>query len=102
MMAEVPGRWSASGTIFNPADFTRVEKLGVKFGIARALDPHSEGAADSALRSATGIAPSPSWMMAWRTALTWPTFPGPAGRRHQGLRALGGVPECTVLPDGRP
>ena len=37
MMAEVPRRWLASARILNPADFTRVEKLGVAFGISPGL-----------------------------------------------------------------
>lgn len=41
MMAEVPEAVVGIGTILNPADFTRVEKLGVAFGISPGLTPIS-------------------------------------------------------------
>lgn len=65
MMAEVPEAVVGIGTILNPADFTRVEKLGVAFGISPGLTPDLlKAAAHSSLPFAPGIATASELMMA--------------------------------------
>ncbi|MEY9896942.1 2-keto-3-deoxy-6-phosphogluconate aldolase [Bradyrhizobium sp. USDA 329] len=101
MMAEVPEAIVGIGTILNPADFTRVEKLGVAFGISPGLTPDLlKAATDSSLPFAPGIATASELMMALSYGFDVAKFfPGRAGRRHQGpARSRRAVPERAVLP----
>src|SRR6266702_8629933 len=90
MMSEVPEAMVGIGTILNPADFTRVEKLGVKFGISPGLTPDLlKVAADSALPFAPGIATASELMMALAHGLDLAKFfPAEQAGGIKGLRAL--------------
>ncbi|MCK1711781.1 MULTISPECIES: bifunctional 4-hydroxy-2-oxoglutarate aldolase/2-dehydro-3-deoxy-phosphogluconate aldolase [unclassified Bradyrhizobium] len=103
MMAEVPEANVGIGTILNPADFARVEKLGVKFGISPGLTPDLlKAAADSALPFAPGIATASELMMALAHGLDVAKFfPAEQAGGIKGLRALGGpFPNVRFCPTG--
>ncbi|UPK39576.1 bifunctional 4-hydroxy-2-oxoglutarate aldolase/2-dehydro-3-deoxy-phosphogluconate aldolase [Bradyrhizobium sp. 186] len=103
MMAEVPEAIVGIGTILNPADFTRVEKLGVKFGISPGLTPDLlKAAADSALPFAPGIATASELMMALTHGFDLAKFfPAEQAGGIKGLRALGGpFPNVRFCPTG--
>src|SRR6266702_322979 len=103
MMAEVPEAMVGIGTILNPADFTRVEKLGVKFGISPGLTPDLlKVAADSALPFAPGIATASELMMALAHGFDLAKFfPAEQAGGIKGLRALGGpFPNVRFCPTG--
>jgi 2-dehydro-3-deoxyphosphogluconate aldolase / (4S)-4-hydroxy-2-oxoglutarate aldolase len=103
MMAEVPEAIVGIGTILNPADFARVEKLGVKFGISPGLTPDLlKAAADSALPFAPGIATASELMMALAHGLDLAKFfPAEQAGGIKGLRALGGpFPNVRFCPTG--
>jgi 2-dehydro-3-deoxyphosphogluconate aldolase/(4S)-4-hydroxy-2-oxoglutarate aldolase len=103
MMAEVPEAIVGIGTILNPADFTRVEKLGVAFGISPGLTPDLlKVAADSALPFAPGIATASELMMALAYGLDLAKFfPAEQAGGIKGLRALGGpFPHVRFCPTG--
>jgi 2-dehydro-3-deoxyphosphogluconate aldolase/(4S)-4-hydroxy-2-oxoglutarate aldolase len=99
MMAEVPEAIVGIGTILNPADFTRVEKLGVAFGITPDL---LKAAADSSLPFAPGIATASELMMALSYGLDVAKFfPAEQAGGIKGLRALGGpFPNVRFCPTG--
>ncbi|MGY3648809.1 2-dehydro-3-deoxyphosphogluconate aldolase/(4S)-4-hydroxy-2-oxoglutarate aldolase [Bradyrhizobium sp. LM4.3] len=104
MMAEVPEAVVGIGTILNPADFARVERLGVAFGISPGLTPDLlEAAADSSLPFAPGIATASELMMALAHGLDVAKFfPAEQAGGIKGLRALGGpFPNVRVLPHRR-
>jgi 2-dehydro-3-deoxyphosphogluconate aldolase / (4S)-4-hydroxy-2-oxoglutarate aldolase len=103
MMAEVPEAVVGIGTILNPADFTRVEKLGVAFGISPGLTLDLlKVAADSSLPFAPGIATASELM----TALSYgfdvaKFFPAEQAGGIKGLRSLGGpFPNVRFCPTG--
>ncbi|WGD49153.1 bifunctional 4-hydroxy-2-oxoglutarate aldolase/2-dehydro-3-deoxy-phosphogluconate aldolase [Bradyrhizobium sp. CB1650] len=103
MMAEVPEAIVGIGTILNPADFARVEKLGVKFGISPGLTPDLlKAAADSALPFAPGIATASELMMALAQGFDVAKFfPAEQAGGIKGLRALGGpFPNVRFCPTG--
>ncbi|MVT76207.1 bifunctional 4-hydroxy-2-oxoglutarate aldolase/2-dehydro-3-deoxy-phosphogluconate aldolase [Bradyrhizobium cajani] len=103
MMAEVPEAAVGIGTILNPADFTRVEKLGVRFGISPGLTPDLlKAAADSALPFAPGIATASELMMALTHGFDVAKFfPAEQAGGIKGLRALGGpFPNVRFCPTG--
>src|SRR3954449_3482354 len=103
MMAEVPEAIVGIGTILNPADFTRVEKLGVKFGISPGLTPDLlKAAADSSLPFAPGIATASELMMALAHGFDIAKFfPAEQAGGIKGLRALGGpFPNVRFCPTG--
>ncbi|MEK9279919.1 MULTISPECIES: bifunctional 4-hydroxy-2-oxoglutarate aldolase/2-dehydro-3-deoxy-phosphogluconate aldolase [unclassified Bradyrhizobium] len=103
MMAEVPEAIVGIGTILNPADFARVEKLGVKFGISPGLTPDLlEAATDSALPFAPGIATASELMMALAQGFDIVKFfPAEQAGGIKGLRALGGpFPNVRFCPTG--
>jgi len=102
-MAEVPEAIVGIGTILNPADFSRVEKLGVKFGISPGLTPDLlKAAADSSLPFAPGIATASELMMALAHGLDLAKFfPAEQAGGIKGLRALGGpFPNVRFCPTG--
>ncbi|OAF13881.1 bifunctional 4-hydroxy-2-oxoglutarate aldolase/2-dehydro-3-deoxy-phosphogluconate aldolase [Bradyrhizobium neotropicale] len=103
MMSEVPEAIVGIGTILNPADFARVEKLGVKFGISPGLTPDLlKAAADSALPFAPGIATASELMMALAAGFDLAKFfPAEQAGGIKGLRALGGpFPSVRFCPTG--
>ena len=103
MMAEVPEAVVGIGTILNPADFTRVEKLGVAFGISPGLTPDLlKVAADSSLPFAPGIATASELMLALSYGLDVAKFfPAEQAGGIKGLRALGGpFPNVRFCPTG--
>lgn len=103
MMSEVPEALVGIGTILNAVDFTRVEKLGVKFGISPGLTPDLlKAAADSALPFAPGIATASELMMALAHGFDVAKFfPAEQAGGIKGLRALGGpFPSVRFCPTG--
>jgi len=103
MMAEVPEAIVGIGTILNPADFARVEKLGVRFGISPGGTPDLlKAAADSALPFAPGIATASELMMALAHGFEVAKFfPAEQAGGIKGLRALGGpFPKVRFCPTG--
>jgi 2-dehydro-3-deoxyphosphogluconate aldolase/(4S)-4-hydroxy-2-oxoglutarate aldolase len=103
MMAEVPEAIVGIGTILNPADFTRVEKLGVAFGISPGLTPELlKAAAHSSLPFAPGIATASELMMALAHGFDVAKFfPAEQAGGIKGLRALGGpFPNVRFCPTG--
>ncbi|MBR0847396.1 bifunctional 4-hydroxy-2-oxoglutarate aldolase/2-dehydro-3-deoxy-phosphogluconate aldolase [Bradyrhizobium diazoefficiens] len=103
MMAEVPEAVVGIGTILNPADLARTEKLGVKFGISPGGTPDLlKAAADSALPFAPGIATASELMMALAHGFDLAKFfPAEQAGGIKGLRALGGpFPNVRFCPTG--
>jgi 2-dehydro-3-deoxyphosphogluconate aldolase/(4S)-4-hydroxy-2-oxoglutarate aldolase len=103
MMAEVPEAIIGIGTILNPADLERAEKLGVKFGISPGLTPDLlRAAADSALPFAPGIATASELMVALAHGFELAKFfPAEQAGGIKGLRALGGpFPNVRFCPTG--
>jgi 2-dehydro-3-deoxyphosphogluconate aldolase/(4S)-4-hydroxy-2-oxoglutarate aldolase len=103
MMAEVPEAVVGIGTILNPADFTRVEKLGVAFGISPGLSPDLlKAATHSSLPFAPGIATASELMMALSYGFDVAKFfPAEQAGGIKGLRALGGpFPNVRFCPTG--
>ena len=103
MMAEVPEAVVGIGTILNPADFTRVEKLGVAFGISPGLTPDLlKVAADSALPFAPGIATASELMQALAHGFDLVKFfPAEQSGGIKALRALAGpFPNILICPTG--
>ncbi|MGR4926126.1 bifunctional 4-hydroxy-2-oxoglutarate aldolase/2-dehydro-3-deoxy-phosphogluconate aldolase [Bradyrhizobium sp. CAR08] len=103
MMAEVPEAVVGIGTILNPADFTRVEKLGVAFGISPGLIPDLlKAATHSSLPFAPGIATASELMMALSYGFDIAKFfPAEQAGGIKGLRSLGGpFPNVRFCPTG--
>ncbi|OAF09991.1 2-dehydro-3-deoxyphosphogluconate aldolase [Bradyrhizobium centrolobii] len=103
MMAEVPDAIVGIGTILNPNDLARAEKLGVKFGISPGLTPDLlKAATDSALPFAPGIATASELMMALAQGFDLAKFfPAEQAGGIKGLRALGGpFPNVRFCPTG--
>jgi 2-dehydro-3-deoxyphosphogluconate aldolase/(4S)-4-hydroxy-2-oxoglutarate aldolase len=103
MMAEVPEAVVGIGTILNPADLARAEKLGVKFGISPGGTPDLlKAAADGALPFAPGIATASELMMALAHGFDLAKFfPAEQAGGIKGLRALGGpFPNVRFCPTG--
>jgi 2-dehydro-3-deoxyphosphogluconate aldolase / (4S)-4-hydroxy-2-oxoglutarate aldolase len=103
MMAEVPEAIVGIGTILNPADLARVEKLGVRFGISPGGTADLlKAAADSALPFAPGIATASELMLALSHGFDLAKFfPAEQAGGIKGLRALGGpFPHVRFCPTG--
>jgi 2-dehydro-3-deoxyphosphogluconate aldolase/(4S)-4-hydroxy-2-oxoglutarate aldolase len=103
MMAEVPEAIIGIGTILNPADLERAEKLGVRFGISPGLTPDLlKAAADGALPFAPGIATASELMLALAHGFELAKFfPAEQAGGIKGLRALGGpFPNVRFCPTG--
>lgn len=103
IMAEVPEAIVGIGTILNPADFTRVEKLGVAFAISPGLTPDLlKVATDSSLPFAPGIATASELMMALSHGFDVAKyFPAEQAGGIKGLRALAGpFPSVRFCPTG--
>ncbi len=103
MIAEVPEAIIGIGTILNPADLARVEKLGAKFGISPGGTPDLlKAAADSALPFAPGIATASELMTALAHGFDLAKFfPAEQAGGIKGLRALGGpFPNVRFCPTG--
>lgn len=103
IMAEVPEAVVGIGTILNPADFTRVEKLGVAFAISPGLIPDLlKVATDSSLPFAPGIATASELMMALSHGFDVAKyFPAEQAGGIKGLRALAGpFPSVRFCPTG--
>lgn len=103
IMAEVPEAIVGIGTILNPADFTRVEKLGVAFAISPGLTPDLlKVATDSSLPFAPGIATASELMMALSHGFDVAKyFPAEQAGGTKGLRALAGpFPSVRFCPTG--
>jgi 2-dehydro-3-deoxyphosphogluconate aldolase/(4S)-4-hydroxy-2-oxoglutarate aldolase len=103
IMAEVPETVVGIGTILNPADFTRVEKLGVAFAISPGLIPDLlKVATDSSLPFAPGIATASELMMALSHGFDVAKyFPAEPAGGIKGLRALAGpFPSVRFCPTG--
>lgn len=103
IMAEVPEAIVGIGTILNPADFTRVEKLGVAFAISPGLIPDLlKVATDSSLPFAPGIATASELMMALSHGFDVAKyFPAEQAGGIKGLRALAGpFPSVRFCPTG--
>jgi 2-dehydro-3-deoxyphosphogluconate aldolase/(4S)-4-hydroxy-2-oxoglutarate aldolase len=103
IMAEVPEAVVGIGTILNPADFTRVEKLGVAFAISPGLIPDLlKVATDSSLPFAPGIASASELMMALSHGFDVAKyFPAEPAGGIKGLRALAGpFPSVRFCPTG--
>jgi 2-dehydro-3-deoxyphosphogluconate aldolase/(4S)-4-hydroxy-2-oxoglutarate aldolase len=103
MMAEVPEAIVGIGTILNPADLARVEKLGVRFGISPGGTADLlKAAADSALPFAPGIATASELMLALSHGFDMAKFfPAEQAGGIKGLRALGGpFPQVRFCPTG--
>lgn len=103
IMAEVPEASVGIGTILNPADFTRVEKLGVAFAISPGLTPDLlKVATDSSLPFAPGIATASELMMALSHGFDVAKyFPAEQAGGIKGLRALAGpFPSVRFCPTG--
>ena len=103
IMSEVPDAVVGIGTILNPADFTRVEKIGVAFGISPGLTPDLlKAAAHSSLPFAPGIATASELMMALSHGFDVAKFfPAEQAGGIKGLRALGGpFPNVRFCPTG--
>lgn len=103
IMAEVPEAIVGIGTILNPADFTRVEKLGVAFAISPGLIPDLlKVATDSSLPFAPGIATASELMMALSHGFDVAKyFPAEHAGGIKGLRALAGpFPSVRFCPTG--
>ncbi len=103
MMAEVPEAVVGIGTILNPADFSRVEKLGVAFGISPGLTPDLlEAATHSSLPFVPGIATASELMMALAHGFDVAKFfPAEQAGGIKGLRALAGpFPNVRFCPTG--
>lgn len=103
IMAEVSEAVVGIGTILNPADFTRVEKLGVAFGISPGLTPDLlKAAAHSSLPFAPGIATASELMMALSHGFDVAKFfPAEQAGGIKALRALGGpFPSVRFCPTG--
>ena len=88
IMAEVPEAIIGIGTILNPDDLARAEKLGARFGISPGATPDLlKAAAGSNLPFAPGIATASELMMVLRTASNSPNSfrpSNPAVSRHCG------------------
>ena len=102
-MAEVPEAVVGIGTILNPADFARVEKLGVRFGISPGLTPElliAAGASD--LPFAPGIATASELMRALAFGFDLVKFfPAEQAGGIKALRALAGpFPHVRFCPTG--
>ena len=103
MMAEVPETIVGIGTILNPADLARVEKLGVRFGISPGGTADLlKAAADSALPFAPGVATASELMLALSHGFDLAKFfPAEQAGGIKGLRALGGpFPHVRFCPTG--
>ena len=103
MMAEVPEAIVGIGTILNPADLARVEKLGVSFGISPGGTADLlKAAADSALPFAPGVATASELMLALSHGFDLAKFfPAEQAGGIKGLRALGGpFPHVRFCPTG--
>jgi 2-dehydro-3-deoxyphosphogluconate aldolase/(4S)-4-hydroxy-2-oxoglutarate aldolase len=103
MMAEVPEAIVGIGTILNPADLARVEKLGVRFGISPGGTADLlKAAADSALPFAPGIVTASELMLALSHGFDLAKFfPAEQAGGIKGLRALGGpFPQVRFCPTG--
>ncbi|MGY8683868.1 bifunctional 4-hydroxy-2-oxoglutarate aldolase/2-dehydro-3-deoxy-phosphogluconate aldolase [Bradyrhizobium sp. UFLA05-153] len=103
MISEVPDAIVGIGTILNPADLARAEKLGVKFGISPGGTPDLlRAAADSALPFAPGIATASELMQALAFGFDLAKFfPAEQAGGIKGLRALGGpFPNVRFCPTG--
>ncbi|MGY8661167.1 bifunctional 4-hydroxy-2-oxoglutarate aldolase/2-dehydro-3-deoxy-phosphogluconate aldolase [Bradyrhizobium sp. UFLA05-109] len=103
MISEVPEAIVGIGTILNPADLARAEKLGVKFGISPGGTPDLlKAAADSALPFAPGIATASELMQALTFGFDLAKFfPAEQAGGIKGLRALGGpFPNVRFCPTG--
>jgi 2-dehydro-3-deoxyphosphogluconate aldolase/(4S)-4-hydroxy-2-oxoglutarate aldolase len=103
MMAEVPEAIVGIGTILNPADLARVEKLGVSFGISPGGTADLlKAAADSALPFAPGVATASELMLALSHGFDLAKlFPAEQAGGIKGLRALAGpFPHVRFCPTG--
>ena len=103
MISEVPEAIVGIGTILNPADLARAEKLGVRFGISPGgTTDLLKAAADSALPFAPGIATASELMQALAFGFDLAKFfPAEQAGGIKGLRALGGpFPNVRFCPTG--
>jgi 2-dehydro-3-deoxyphosphogluconate aldolase/(4S)-4-hydroxy-2-oxoglutarate aldolase len=103
IMAEVPEAIVGIGTILNPDDLVRAEKLGARFGISPGATPDLlRAAADSALPFAPGIATASELMAALAHGFGFAKFfPAEQAGGIKALRALAGpFPGARFCPTG--
>lgn len=103
IMAEVPDAIVGIGTILNPEDLARAEKLGVSFGISPGATPELlKAAAASSLPFAPGIATASELMQSLAHGFDLVKFfPAEQAGGIKGLRALGGpFPNVRFCPTG--
>ncbi|MBN9004318.1 MAG: bifunctional 4-hydroxy-2-oxoglutarate aldolase/2-dehydro-3-deoxy-phosphogluconate aldolase [Rhizobiales bacterium] len=103
IMAEVPDAIVGIGTILNPDDLARAEKLGARFGISPGATPDLlRAAADGALPFAPGIATASELMAALAHGFDFAKFfPAEQAGGIKALRALAGpFPQVRFCPTG--
>lgn len=103
IMAEVPDAIVGIGTILNPDDLARAEKLGARFGISPGATPDLlRAAAGSALPFAPGIATASELMAALAHGFDFAKFfPAEQAGGIKALRALAGpFPQVRFCPTG--
>jgi 2-dehydro-3-deoxyphosphogluconate aldolase/(4S)-4-hydroxy-2-oxoglutarate aldolase len=103
IMAEVPEAVVGIGTILNPDDLARAEKLGAKFGISPGATPELlKAAAASRLPFAPGIATASELMQALAHGFEMVKFfPAEQAGGIKALRALAGpFPDARFCPTG--
>lgn len=103
IMAEVPDAIVGIGTILNPDDLARAEKLGARFGISPGATPDLlRAAAGSALPFAPGIATASELMAALARGFDFAKFfPAEQAGGIKALRALAGpFPQVRFCPTG--
>jgi 2-dehydro-3-deoxyphosphogluconate aldolase/(4S)-4-hydroxy-2-oxoglutarate aldolase len=103
IMAEVPEAIVGIGTILNPDDLARAEKLGARFGISPGATPDLlKAAAGSNLPFAPGIATASELMMVLAHGFNLAKFfPAEQSGGIKALRALAGpFPQVRFCPTG--
>lgn len=103
IMTEVPDAIVGIGTILNPDDLARAEKLGARFGISPGATPDLlRAAAGSALPFAPGIATASELMAALAHGFDFAKFfPAEQAGGIKALRALAGpFPQVRFCPTG--
>ena len=103
IMAEVPEAIIGIGTILNPDDLARAEKLGARFGISPGATPDLlKAAAGSNLPFAPGIATASELMMMLAHGFKLAKFfPAEQSGGIKALRALAGpFPQVRFCPTG--
>jgi 2-dehydro-3-deoxyphosphogluconate aldolase/(4S)-4-hydroxy-2-oxoglutarate aldolase len=103
IMAEVPEAIVGIGTILNPDDLARAEKLGARFGISPGATPDLlKAATHSALPFAPGIATASELMAALAHGFGFAKFfPAEQAGGIKALRALAGpFPQVRFCPTG--